>query len=380
MVTEHHQGIRTDSSSTCYHSPARDDHRAYIPQRSRLRALLLRVGTPFAVLSLVPQRAAAAGWNPLDTTNQAIEKWNMVVDTIVNIIEWFKHLKENIGKMSMDLLAWTYDAITSVVLYTPTFLFDSQWFHQNILMFTGMSVVMSVLLALYEGFKRLFNKRHTDMGYISKRLPFVILGAGIAPMAFYWSFNLINQFTSAIIEIGKHQMSDGLQSFEFTEYTLLDVFMFLGFDIALIGMMIPIFLQNFRRWFDLLALGALTPVALSCWMFKGHEHHFKNWWDHIKRCSLVQLVYAVFLVIIGSLMFGAKVPATEMDMMIKMGIVIGGLWRMSSPPNIIRRYLDTGTDFKGMWKGAGAALMPHPLLKKGMKLVKNIKPKSTGGN
>jgi hypothetical protein len=289
--------------------------------------------------------------------------------------------------MSIDFMTWSFDMITSVVLHTPVALFDSQWFSNNILMFTGLSIVMSMLLAMQEGFKRMFSRmfkkkiEFTDMTRVSQRMPFVILGAGLAPIGFYYGFKAINWLTSIIIDIGKHQMAEGVSGMKFSDVTFLELFAFIGFDIALIGMMIPVFLQNFRRWFDLLALGVMTPLALSCWMFSAHEHHFKNWWEHIKKCSTVQLVYAIFLLIIGSLMFGAKPPEDERELMIKMGIVIGGLWRMSNPPNMMRRYLDTGTDGPGMWKGAGQALTPHPWLQKGIKVLRGKvfkgKPKPT---
>lgn len=332
------------------------------------------------MLSLAPVTASANTWfNPISFipgADDTISKWDTIANQINDTIEWFKHIRENIAHLSIDFMTWSFDAITKVVLHTPTMLFDSQWFSSNILLFTGLSIGMSIVLAMVEGFKRMFNKPHTDMERVSRRLPFVILGAGLAPIGFSFAFNLINQFTDMIIDIGRAQMSDGIKEFEFSETTLLEMLAFIGFDIALIGMMVPVFLQNFRRWFDLLALGVMTPLALSCWMFKAHEHHFNNWWEHIKKCSMVQLVYAVFLLIIGSLMFGAKEPNNEMEVMIKMGIVIGGLWRMNNPPNMLRRYLDTGTDVTGMWKGASNSITPHPWLKKAFKVLKR-KPKPT---
>lgn len=312
------------------------------------------------------------------------QKWESIVNTISNIIEWCKHIRENIASLSMDLLTWSYDMITSIVLHTPMILFDNGWFSQNILLFTGLSITLSMVLAMHEGFKRMSGQLIkikapiTDLGRISKRMPFVILGSGLAPISFYYGFRGINYLTNVIVDIGRHQMANGINGMPLNEVAGFELFAFIGFDLALIGMMIPIFLQNFRRWFDLFTLGVMTPLALSCWMFTAYEHHFRHWWDHIKKCSLVQLVYALFLLIIGSLMFGAKSPETTQEMMIKMGIVIGGLWRMNNPPNMMRRYLDTGTDLKGMWTGAGKAITPHSWLQKGVTTIRNQFKK--GGN
>jgi hypothetical protein len=311
--------------------------------------------------------------------DDTIDKWNAIANEVLRIINWFKHFTENIAHLSIDLMTWSFDALASVVLHTPTIFFKSEWFSNNILMFTGLSIGMSMVLTAIEGLKRILNKKYTKMDRISWRLPLVILGSGLAPIGFESAFSLINKFTDLIIGIARAQMNAGIQSMEFNKLSFIEVLGFIGFDIAMIGMMIPIFLQNFRRWFDLLALGAMTPIALSCWMFKSYEHYFRSWWEHLKKCALVQLVYAVFLLLIGGLMFGAKPPENEGELLIKMGIMIGGLWRMSNPPNMLKRYLDTGTDIRGMWKGAGESVTPHEWLRKGWKLIKR-KPKTTGGS
>ena len=143
-------------------------------------------------------------------------------------------------------------------------------------------------------------------------------------------------------------------------------------------MMIPVFLQNFRRWADILMLGAVTPLALSCWVFKSQEHLFHMWWTNIKKSSLTQLVYATFLLIIGTLMFGTKTPDTIMDIMVKIGIVIGCLWRMNTLPSFVRQHVDTGADVTKMWKETSNAVTPHKwllsgggLMKKGFSAFKN---------
>lgn len=333
------------------------------------------LGVPFAVLSIPTSSAYAKGFDSFEffpETKETISKWNAIGDAISDIIYYFTHLNEHIARSSIEFLTWSFDLITNVVLNTPSVIFSSQWFSSNILMFTGMSIGMSIILAMIEGFKRMMNKSHTKMDRISRRLPFVILGAGLAPLGFSYAFKFINKFTDMIIGIGRAQMTNGIENFAFNDTTLLEMFAFIGFDLALVGMMVPVFLQNFRRWFDLLALGVMTPMALSCWMFKSHEHYFKTWWEHVKKCSLVQLVYAVFLLLIGSLMFGAKEPDNEAELLIKMGIVIGGLWRMANPPNFLRRHLDTGANAIDMWKGAGNAITPGRNFVKSAKKAFNI--------
>ena len=146
------------------------------------------------------------------------------------------------------------------------------WFKDNIITFTSLSILMSMILAINEGFKRMLGhvfkgryfSQHSDMGYISTRLPFVLIGSALAPLLFFKGFEAINWLTGAIIDTTKFQMAKGISELNFSSISWAEVVMFIGFDIALIGMMIPILLQNFRRWFDILALSMIAPLALSC--------------------------------------------------------------------------------------------------------------------
>lgn len=326
--------------------------------------------------------------NPIPQETQ--DMFTQVSNGINKVIEYFKYFKENIAQLSLDFMSWSYETIVNIVLHTPLFLFDSEWFKDNVVTFSGLAVAMSIVLSVYEGFHRmlghLFNGKRsnssnrTDMKRISKRIPLVVAGAALTPLFFLYLFKGINWLTDFIISIGTSQMSENINGLNINDVTWIEMLVFLGFDIALIGMMIPIFLQNFRRWFDLICLACISPLALSCWVFKAHEHHFHTWAENIKKNSLTQLTYAVFLLLIGSLMLTAKTPETSMEVMIKLGICIGGLWRMSNPPAIMRRYVDTGADVTGMWKGAGEHFAKKSPLGKGLSFLKGLKGrKAVGG-
>lgn len=319
--------------------------------------------------------------NPVPQETQ--DKFTNIVNWLDSIVTWFKNIKENITQLSIDLMTWSFDAIQSVVLHTPLFLFDSTWFKDNIVTFTGLSIAMSIMLVIYEGFQkilRLPNAKHTDMPRILKRIPLVLIGSALTPVAFYYGFKGVNALTNLIIDIGKSQINKGLSGFQLSATSWLETLLFVGFDIALIAMMIPVFLQNFRRWFDILALALMTPVVLSCWVFKAHERHFHSWWTHLKSCSMTQLAYAVFLLIIGTLMFGTKAPDNPVDLLVKVGIIIGGLWRMNTPPAILSSYINRGANVQDMWSGAGKAFNNKSMFGKGIMLIKGFKGRnSTGG-
>ncbi|MBG9689517.1 hypothetical protein ABD91_01105 [Lysinibacillus sphaericus] len=332
------------------------------------------MSVPFATLTTFQIKVSAAWYdklNPIPKETQA--KVSSIIDTVYKIFDWFKNIKQNITELSTDLMFWVYETLSKVVLHTPSLLFNTEWFKGNILTFTGLSIAASIILSMFEGLKMMSsdlieNRKPTDIKRITKRIPLVVLGSAIAPSAFYYMFKGLNKLTDIIIDFGKFQMEKGMSQLSVNDISLLQMFGFIGFDIALITMLIPILLQNFRRWFDLLALGVMTPLALACWVFASQEHWFIMWREHIKKCALVQVVYAVFLLLIGTLLFGTKITNNSWDVLIQLGIVIGGLWRMNTPPNFLSRYTDRGEDITSMWNGAFNAVRPVTMIKKKFKL------------
>lgn len=290
-----------------------------------------------------------------------VDIFSLLGGYLLTAVDYLKNLDKHIVNWSASLLTKTYEALTKVVLNTPAFLFDGEWLKQNTLTFTGLAIVVTVCIALYEGFIRLIGMKHsrhvplTDMKRVYSRFPFIILLSSIAPRLFHESIKALNWVTHKIIELTSAQMEKGLSNcfnpnsamaqFGIEEcmplnITAVQVALFVLFDLALIGVLIPIFLQNFRRWFELLVLAAITPLALACWMFESTEHLYHTWRDAIKQRSTVQLIYAIYLMIIGALMFGTGVPEDGWDFIIKLGVMVGGFFSLTRPPELLRRYIN----------------------------------------
>ncbi|MCL1696244.1 hypothetical protein [Lysinibacillus sp. BPa_S21] len=386
MVSKCNKRLRSSIISTSNHIDTDDFNSFNIQKRPWLKYVLLTLAVPFSILTTAQIKVSAAWYdklNPIPKETQT--KVSSIIDTIYKIFDWFKNIKQNIAELSTDVMFWVYETLTKVTLHTPSILFNTDWFKSNILTFTGLSIATSILLSMFEGLKLMSselieNRKPTDLKRISKRIPLVVLGSAIAPSAFYYMFKGLNKLTDIIIDFGKFQMEKGMSQLSINDISLLQVFGFIGFDIALITMMIPILLQNFRRWFDLLALGVMTPLALASWVFASQEHWFIMWRDHIKKCATVQVVYAIFLLLIGTLLFGTKLSNNSWDVMIQLGIVIGGLWRMNTPPNFLSRYIDRGEDVTSMWNGAFNVVRPITMIKKKFKLnnrkvLKGVKSK-----
>ncbi|MGV3163515.1 hypothetical protein, partial [Streptococcus hyovaginalis] len=105
---------------------------------------------------------------------------------------------------------------------------------------------------------------------------------------------------------------------------------------------VPVLWQNGRRFFDIMVLGVVSPLALTAWIFDPYRHLFRQWWDNVKHLSLVQVYYSLFLLILGWFIFGIPTPSAITGMIVKMLVVIGGFNRMTSPPRIVTKHLDRG--------------------------------------
>ena len=142
-----------------------------------------------------------------------------------------------------------------------------------------------------------------------------------------------------------------------------DTTVLLGFDAMLIALVFPILLQNARRFFDLTFLTVMTPFALSCYVFDEYRYLFSKWWHRIKHLASIQLVFAIFICIMGLIIFG--IPATTGgSFLVKLLIIAGGFFRLANPPSIIKQKIDVGDE--SLSKSANRTT---GMLKKGVELA-----------
>lgn len=306
----------------------------------------------------------AEGMSVGDNFNEAMELWIKIGNAFMAVIDWINNLNENIGKMSVNLLAWVYEAVSNVVLRIPPFLFTTDAFAENIIMFSAVAIGLSTLGFVINGAKQTFNFSHDKLGDIIKRFGIVIVAMGFMPVILEKSFTIVNKLASIITKLGYSQMhvSGGVIPSSVTSG--FDTFALLLFDVLLIGTLIPVFLQNARRYFDLFALSALSPLALSCWIFKDTRHYYTQWLAGIISICKVQLVYASFITLLGLLMFMTSNVVSGWGLLFKLLMLAGGLYRMSHPPRIVKGMMDTSqgsitdvfTAFKSMYTLKGLNL------------------------
>lgn len=277
-----------------------------------------------------------------------VNTWQRIGETIVAIIDFFKNFNENVAQLSIDFLAHMYELIAKIVLQTPTLIFDNPYLKDANFSFAWISVIVVSLLTMIESIKKMFRQKNTDFKKIMQRYAIAVTASGFAPFLFEKIFSLLNLLSQSILKIG----SLGIQPSnigDYMQFTGLNTIILILFDLAVLAMMIPVFLQNGRRWFDILSLSMITPLALSAWVFDDYKHLFSTWKNSLKRLASVQLIYAVFLAIMTIFIFGTRYITSGDGLIIKMLIIVGGLWRMLNPPSIVSS-ADNGTDIIGMGK------------------------------
>lgn len=295
------------------------------------------------------------------------------VNPIKEVMDWFGEfvklitdLPHNVAKLSADLLAWIYDLCTGLILKTPLFLFDNEWFTTMSLGFSGVAVGMVVVLTIIECIKRMLSGaskkiRPMEFTTIMKRWSLVAGVTSVTPFLFKSAFKLLNFISGKLTSMGSDIMTASALT---TTFSTIDVITLLVFDAILISTVIPMLWTNGRRFFDLLVLGVVAPIALSCWVFDSHKHFFNQWWSNVKHLSLVQVYHSLFLLIIGLFIFGIPFPADFTGTVVKLLVVIGGFARMQNPPKIIANKLDNG---KGLDE-----VMKSNVKETSKKLIKNF--------
>jgi hypothetical protein len=283
----------------------------------------------------------------LQKIQESLEQWETIWQQINKGIEWLNHLPEHVPQMSVNLLSWIYELLSKFILITPVWLFKNTWFSNTTLVFSILSVAVVIILTIIESIKKMYNHKsihYTKFSTILKRFPIAVAGAGFAPILYEKAFELLNKLSQSISSIGKSYIAKE-QAITFN-WSTLDLIAVIGFDLVLISLLFPIFLKNGRRYFDILALGTLTPLALTTWIFDDYRHLFHKWWKHMKQLSLMQITYSIFICLLGVLIFGTRnfTPEGAFVFIVKLMIIAGGLWRLANPPTFVLAAGDTGRD------------------------------------
>ena len=298
---------------------------------------------------------------PANNMKEFFEKWDVLADMLNSTVNFFSHLPETIAQLSVNLLAKLYELLM-ILIQTPLFIFDNPYLRDATMTFSFVAMGIVTVLTMVEAMKKITLKQHTDFSTILKRYGCAVVGTGFAPFLFKQSFSLINWVTESITKIGSVGMrSEGMMSY--TKLSGFDTTVLVGFDVMLIALVVPILLQNARRFFDLTFLSVMTPFALTCYVFDDYKYLFSKWWHRIKHLATIQLVFAIFICIMGLIIFG--IPATSGgSFLVKLLIIAGGFFRLANPPTLVKQRIDLGEESLGK-----SASKTTGILKKGIELA-----------
>jgi hypothetical protein len=272
----------------------------------------------------------------LGLPQHVIHNVDVITSHIINWLDWFNNINGSLPKLTADLLTAVYNFLAKLILQTPLFIFNNPYLKNTSLTFALISITVVTILTVLESFMQMMNKKHTDFKIIIKRWAIVAGVSGFLPFAFESGFNFLNKLTDAISKIGTVNGGNINGFINGETVGFFDTLILILFDLSAIALLIPVCLQAGKRWFDLMCLAAISPLALSSWVFDRHKHYFFTWWNRVKSLSLVQLVYAVFILIMGIFIFSTQsIHGGIFTLIIKLLIVIGGLIRMNNPPRFV---------------------------------------------
>jgi hypothetical protein len=271
---------------------------------------------------------------------------NELIDTVSKAIDFIENLPSYIKQYTIQCMSWIYDLMASVVLKTPLFIFDNGWIENSCLTFSLLSISLVTIFSIIESIKLSLRKKSTDFKKIMFRW-FLVSGiSGVMPVLFKWIFTLLNYVTDKIATGNSITMENVM----FQPANGLDTLILIGFDVVMLANIIPLLLQNGRRYFDIMCLVSISPLALSAWIFDKHRHLFSQWLTSITSLSLVQIVYAFYLLILGLFMYGVPTPHDTFGIICKILVIIGAFSRMANPPNFVKRHLDQGGNISELFK------------------------------
>ena len=172
------------------------------------------------------------------------------------------------------LMVWIFKTVSRII-YTPVFLFDNEFFHHLIRIFTGISIGVVTIGSMVEGFKRVLGFSGSSFKRIILRLPIMIAICGFAPFGFIKAIEAMNGITNLNF-YDWHQYALQLQVNLIWGHLvylvmILESLGFILFILLYIALLIPMMLNHGKRWFSLIALGILTPFAMLGYVFDSFK-------------------------------------------------------------------------------------------------------------
>jgi len=272
---------------------------------------------------------------------QRFEWYNQMKITYEKLNEWSKSYADKDPLKSVIMALFS---LLEKVIYTPVFLFNNSYFTNLLLKFGALSMGLVTSLTMIEGIRKILNKSTMSYRQLLQRLPIVMALVGFAPLLIVESMKLLSYLTNLILLFGL-SLTDNVNPLGELPITgLLNTIIYLAFVLLFAYNLVPIIMQHGRRWFNILTLTLLTPIAMLGYLFPSFQQFHQKWWSSLKKNYLSQLYYSSFLSILNIIMFGINTPDTYQGMFSKLLILLGGIHAFSQPPAFLNSYMQSGPD------------------------------------
>ncbi|MFB7141986.1 hypothetical protein ACFCYN_20230 [Gottfriedia sp. NPDC056225] len=317
-------GFSTTESSTILHSISNHDH--------------------FNLLNSLNDFFSNISSNLHDKTSSLLDRFEWIQNgkkMLEQLNEWSKKYSD---KDPLKSLIMALFSLLEKVIYTPVFLFNNAYFTNLLLKFGALSMGLITSLTMLEGLKRILNKSTMSYRQLLQRLPIVMALTGFAPLLIVEGMKLLSYLTNLILQFGVSLTENVNPLGERPVTGLMDTILYVAFVILFGYNLVPILLSHGRRWFNVLSLTLLTPIAMLGYLFPSFHPFHQKWWASLKKNYLSQLYYSSFLSVLNIIMFGISTPDTYQGVFSKLLILLGGIHVFSQPPAFLNSYMQTKPD------------------------------------
>lgn len=312
-----------------------------------------KIKYPYAVLSsfafpsFLPPFEVFDGQTHFKETDGIFDVFKLYGKIFKKIYDFFYNFDQNVNHIIENVIKWVFEFVSKIIL-TPEWLIGNEWFLNINHIFVIISILTTGIIVLIKILINIYKNRELDEKKIVKRFAIALGVSCTFPAIFQYTIKTINNITNGIIHFTSELIGDNIH-FAFSDIALGKSFEFNELVIMLflpiyVGLCIPIGFRAGLRWFQILRLGAVTPLAMSMWVFDDLKHYHTKWWNGLKEKILHQLIHSLYVLFIGLIIFCTPTPTTFGALIAKLLTVAGGLWELVFPPRFIASHLDNGED------------------------------------
>lgn len=248
-----------------------------------------------------------------------------------------------------------YGEMTKFILHTPEVILNNPSIQHLWMIFVSVAISMLGVVCVVEALKAAIGKSKANfMGMLGRTaMGFTAVGFVLPIMTYAVKF--INDFVAFLVNKAQGGMEPSVyfaqvmnSSFTSTTVNLFASTIFLA---LFLYYMFNILLFYGRRWFDIMVAAVVSPLAFGATVFDSTTHYFQKWWVNITNLYIVQIVHAVYVMVISSIILAPGIFNNATDHFVRLLLLIGALWRMSSPPKLVTESMG-GVTTTGFLKSA----------------------------